>query len=97
MSKHTEKSSLAGRKVRIKKGAKHPQMKDFGGTEILIEDWWDRVSGQSWMNSNGNMACMLYAIRAGFAELPTDDEVLYGKIGVLGHLVHVSELEPTHG
>lgn len=45
------------------------------------------------MSADGNPACMNYAIRAGFSDLPTDDEVLYGKIGGFGHLVHISEIE----
>lgn len=39
---------------------------------------------------------MMYAIRAGFADLPPDDEVLYGHLvtpGGLGMLVHVSEID----
>jgi len=92
---HNEKSLLAGKKVKIKKGIKHPQILNFGGSEILIEDWSDRVIGQSWMFANGNPACLIYAVRTGFSKLniPTDNEVLYGKINGLGHLVHISELE----
>lgn len=38
---------------------------------------------------------MMYAIRTGSQEfkVPIDNEVVYGKIGALGHLFHVSELE----
>jgi hypothetical protein len=34
-------------------------------------------------------------MRTGFSEIPvpTDDEVLYGKINGLGHLIHISELD----
>lgn len=56
-----------------------------------IEDYWDRVAGKSWMDCAGNLAALMYAIRA-TKSLPIDDEVLYGKIGPFGHLVHVSEL-----
>lgn len=81
--------------MRIKPGVTHPQVKDFGGAEICVEDWWDRVAGMSWMVCDGNPACLLYAMRAGFSDLPTDDEVIYGKVGPYGHLVHVSELEAS--
>ena len=32
------------------------------------------------------------AILLGFSGLPVDDEVVYGKVGPFGHLLHVSEL-----
>ena len=92
---HTEPSALAGTTVKIKAGVKHFQVPDFGGAEYRVEDWWDRVGGKSWMDCNGNPACMVYAVRSGFADppIPTDNEVLYGKIGYYGHLVHISEIE----
>ncbi len=88
---HNEKSQLAEKVMIIKKDVKHPQIENFGGSEILIEDWWDRITGKSWMHNKGNPACIVYALRM-FGELPLDDEVLYGKIGHLGHLVHLTEL-----
>ena len=95
---HKEKSEFADKEVRIKRGLKHPQLKKFGGNKIRIEDWWDRVSGYSWMFAQGNPACLVYAIRTGFTKRPlprigTEDEVLYGKIDRLGYLVHISEIE----
>lgn len=91
---HKSKSKLANKSVKIREEIKHPQVEDFGGSEILIEDWWDRVSGESWMFAQGNPACLIYAVRTGLSKvnIPVDDEVLYGKIGHLGHLVHVKEL-----
>lgn len=46
------------------------------------------------MDSNGNPAAMMYAIRTGSQgfDVPIDNEVVYGKIGSLGYLFHVSEL-----
>lgn len=92
---HKEKSPLSNQKIMIKKNIKHPQIPNFGGSKILIEDWWDRVSGKSWMFAQGNPACLVYAMRTGFSKIPVpiDDEVLYGKINNLGHLIHISELE----
>ena len=91
---HENKSCFAGKTVIIKNGLKHPQLESFGGSEYRVEDWWDRVSGMSWMNANGNPACMIYGMRCGLSEIPIpiDNEVLYGKIDGLGHLVHISEI-----
>jgi len=79
--------------MRIKKEVKHFQYPSFGGSEIRLEDWWDRVSGESWMNCEGNPGCLVYAMRSTSAGLPMDDEVIYGKVGHYGSLVHISELE----
>lgn len=81
---HKEPSELADKKVAFKNNKE---------IQILIEDWWDRVSGTSWMFSDGNPACIKYALRSAAADLPIDNEVLYGKIDGIGHLVHISELE----
>lgn len=79
---------MAGKTVTIR-----PDAVDLGGQEYRIEDWWINVAGISWMVAEGNPAALKYAIRSACAGLPTDDEVLYGKVGGLGHLVHVSEIE----
>lgn len=60
--------------------------------EAILEDWWDRVSGGSWMHADGNPAAMIYGLRAAMSSLPLDDEVVYVKINSMGHLLHVSEL-----
>lgn len=65
---------------------------NLNGAEFTIEDWWDKLGGVSWMNSTGNPAALKYAMRSGFGGLPSDDEVVYGKVGGLGHIIHVSEL-----
>lgn len=62
------------------------------GAQYRIEGYWDDLTGKSWMFSDGNPAAMHYGFRAGMNSLPTDDNVLYGKIGNFGHLVHVSEI-----
>lgn len=72
---HKEMSKLAGKTVKIVKG-------EFAGQEYRVEDWWDRVYGKSWMDSNGNPAALEYALR----KVPFDDEVLYGKIGPMAIL-----------
>lgn len=86
---HAQRSPLAGQTVLV---ADHAS--EIGGLTIAIEDWWDRVAGQSWMFCDGNLACLQYAMRTGLADyqVPTDNEVLYGKVGNAGVLVHLSEL-----
>ena len=72
----------------------------MGGThdEVLVEDYWINLEGRSWMDCNGNPACMIYGIRTGLTQglhgegIPTDDHVVYGKTGRFGNLFHVSEL-----
>ena len=93
--RHDKPSPLAGTTVRIKKHVTHPDHQIFGGEEYRVEDWWDRVAGVSWMQANGNPGCMAYAIRTGPCEhsVPLNDEVLYGKVDGLGHLLHVSEID----
>lgn len=92
---HSEKSPLAGKTVRIKAHVTHAQVTDFGGSAYRVEDWQDRVMGKSWMFCDGNPACLVYAMRTGMSKhrVPTDDEVLYGKVGSFGHLLHISEIE----
>lgn len=86
---HKETHPLAGQTVKL-------AGKTFNGSEVRIEDWWDRVYGKSWMDSEGNPAALNYAFRAGSDGLPLGDDVVYGKIGGLGHLIHVSEIvQPT--
>ena len=58
-----------------------------------FDAWRDRVAGKSWMMCDGNPAALKFAVRSAAAGLPTDDEVLYGKIGGLGELIHISEIE----
>lgn len=85
---HENESPLAGKTVTIKTGS-------LAGQEFRVEDYWDRVNnGVGWGESIGNPAALIYAMRIGSeGEVPLDNEVLYGKIGYLGHLVHVSEIE----
>ena len=79
---HGEAHAKAGKTVKL-----------IDGKEFRLEDWWDRIGGESWQLMRGkNFAARNYGIRASEAGLPIDDEVVYGKIGALGHIVHVSEL-----
>ncbi|MEV4271970.1 hypothetical protein [Micromonospora aurantiaca (nom. illeg.)] len=82
-----ERSPLAGQTVTIR--ADVPRL---GGKQYVVEDWWQNVTGGSWMDAEGNPAALIYAMRSGLTGIPTDNEVLYGKVDGLGQLVHVSEL-----
>lgn len=85
-----EKFRFAGQTVKVRN-----EIPKFGGADFIIEDYWQNVTGGlSWMDSNGNPAAMMYAIRTGSQgfNVPIDNEVGYGKIGSLGYLFHVSEL-----
>jgi len=92
MSVHSETSPVSNRKMTLNVNTTDSRVKDLGGTEIFIEDWWDRVSGKSWMYESGNRDCYQYALRVGYNRLPIDDEVLYGKVNETGCLVHISEI-----
>ena len=46
------------------------------------------------MLMDGNPAALQYGMRSGFSGLPTDNEVVYGKVGMLGYLIHKSEIVP---
>ncbi len=90
-------SEFAGKTVVLKDGVADPvQGMVVGGARYEVEGYWTDVTGVSWMFANGNPAALHYAIRSAANNLPTDDEVLYGKIGGLGHLVHVSEIEGVY-
>jgi hypothetical protein len=66
---------------------------ELAGRQFRIEDWWDHVSGTSWRDADGNPAALQYAVRAMVQGLPANDDVVYGKVGALGYLVHVTEVE----
>lgn len=67
---------------------------EWKGHVFVAEDWWDRVYGKSWAWSQGVPAAQSYAMRYADidAGIPTDDEVVYGHVEQICHLVHVSEL-----
>ena len=83
------KSPLAGKTVKIK-----ANVPTYGGEEYLVEDWWLNITGSSWRvkAQAGNPACMQYAARS-LNRLPQDDDVLYGKVGPFGILIHISEVD----
>ena len=92
---HDASHPLAGKTVILNEKAQDPHRgMVVSGAEFRIDDWVDHagMGGKSWMTMDGNISAMLYGMRAGLSGLPTDNEVVYGHIGALGHMVHVSEL-----
>lgn len=64
---------------------------------IEIEDTDERVFGKKWTMMDGNPACMLFGMRAGFEGVPVTGYNYYGHIKYgearLGEVVNESELE----
>jgi len=87
-------SSLANKELKIIKG-------HLEGNTILIEDWWKKVTGENWMDSAfHNPAAYNYCLNHQSEynnHSESVDWVLYGKIGGLGYLVNISELELPAG
>lgn len=96
---HADKHPLAGEKVTVDlTKAPHFQLPGVSHLDFTVEDWWDRLTGESWMGANGNPAAMIYGMRSGFGSLPLDDEVVYGHdTRGMGHLVHASEIMSHDG
>lgn len=84
---------LAGKTVTLNDVTRDPSGEVVPGATFRVEDYWQNVTGKSWTISEGNPAALKYALRTGLSggHVPLDD-VVYGKIGGFGHLVHVSEL-----
>lgn len=62
------------------------------GRTLQVEDWWDRVAGQSWQFSQ-TPAAFNYALRTSIDALPLDNEVIYGHDAQgIGHLAHATEI-----
>lgn len=82
-----ESHALAGKTVKLKSKSER-----FNGSDFRVIDYWKKLNGKSWMDTEGNPACLQYAVRSEHVGLPMDDKVVYGKIKGLGYLVHESEL-----
>lgn len=87
MTLHRKPHPLAGQTVVIASGT-------YAGHHFTIEDWWDRVSGESWIDCEETPLCAEYAMRAGADFDPFDDDVVYGHFGILEKIMHVRHL-PT--
>lgn len=94
-----ETHPMAGRTVRLREGIGLFFLNGevAGGKDFIVEDWVQNVFGCSVWEANGNPAAMEYAMRTGTNgnNTPMDNEVVYGKVAGLGHIVHNSELEVT--
>ncbi|MCQ9178713.1 hypothetical protein KMT30_06645 [Streptomyces sp. IBSBF 2953] len=86
---HNTPHPLAGQTVTVTAAVDGAQ----GPHQFRLEDWNDRVFGQSWTHMQGNPVSLAYAMRSGLTGLPLDNEVVYGKVGPFAHLVHVSEIQ----
>lgn len=97
---HYEESPLAGTNVKLRDGLVSVYNYDTGGhvdlsqQDFQVIDWWDRVHGESWKDSEHKVA-IDYSIRTlnnGF--IPDgDDSVLYGYVDDQEVLIHMSEIE----
>lgn len=87
-------SSLANKELKIIKGY-------LQGNTIVIEDWWKKITGRHWkVDAFSNPAAYNYCVHHQCDYEINDksvDWVLYGKIGGLGYLVNVNELELPEG
>jgi hypothetical protein len=88
---------LTGKTVKLRCKNTDGSAQELDGQDFEVEDWWINVAGRSWMFCDGNPACLIFAMRSAAAGLPTDNEVIYGKVGAYGHLVHESEIVLLEG
>lgn len=66
------------------------------GATFWVEGKWSTLFGDSWRNAKyTNWAARHYAKRVELFNLPDDDDVYYGKIDGLGHILHRSEFTYT--
>lgn len=95
---HDTPHRWAGKEIRIKPAAPLLDMNSdvIDDDVYVVEDWWDRVSGGSWTTSP-TPAAFAYAMRTVVGRIPIDDEVVYGKVGAFGHLLHKTELHSLIG
>ena len=92
-----ERYKYAGKKLIIAQGAGRAFNGEIlDGKEFIAEDYWMNVSGKSWKCIEGNPAVVEYICRAMANKTPPpmDDYVIYGKVGLYGHLFHENELIP---
>ena len=90
---HAEPHPLAGKTVMLNANVKKdPRGIIVPGEIFRVEDWVDRLGEKESWRTAGNWACAHYTKRQRLSGLPDDEEVVYGKIGSLGHCIHNSEL-----
>lgn len=94
---HAEKSEFADQIITVNFRGNGASGTLCGEHQIKVDDWWDHLTGSSWMRADGNFAALMYGLRSGFSGIPIDDEVLYGHDvnSHRGHLFHLSEVVNT--
>lgn len=101
LTRHDSPHPRANQAVQVRFNGGHFQLPDSPPDalhDFILEDWWDHLTDTPWIMSamDGNPAAIVYGIRLGESPtIPHDGEVVYGKIGAFGHLVHTSELVLT--
>lgn len=96
---HDLPSIYAGMTVRVRSDISFYAFPQFATMVVAIQDYYDRVTGNSWTGGKGfsitqlNMPVALYAIRQRINNLPPDDEVLWGVMNGQNILLHVTEIE----
>lgn len=96
---HPEEHPLAGHKViaLLRRAARDGIQEE--AVDFTVEDWADRVWGDSWGAQEGNPTAILYGIRIGVLQAAwpgsyaSQEAVLYGKVNGLAQLFHVEEIE----
>lgn len=90
VERELKSSSLANKELKITEG-------HLKGNFIVIEDWWQKIAGEDWQASAfHNAAAYNYCLnhQSEYSNHSVSvNWVLYGKIGGLGYLVNVNELE----
>jgi hypothetical protein len=84
---HDTEHPLAGKTVRI-------SSKDGGynGRDFTVQDWFDRLVPVEWKLLDQHPQVSQYSYHVGSANLPADEDVVYGKAGLIPMMVHTSEL-----
>lgn len=82
---HTEPHPLRGNTVEITGGL-------LQGQAMYVVDWWDRITGESWMGCVGSPECFDFALRSAVERAPIDNEAVYGLIGPASKIIHASYL-----
>ncbi len=94
MTIHPDPHPLARHTVTIRDGVTdNCQHVVVPGATFTIADWAGRYLRAPWGEATGNPTAMQYGLRLiRTTGVPLDDEVVYGHINGVGHLVHVTEI-----
>ena len=94
---HDTDHPLADKRVKLNSTAEDPLRGILiPGAIFEVENWYDRVDPSrpySWKDSvHQTFTTMHYDQRVNYLGRTPDDEVVYGHVNGLGHIVHTSEL-----